>query len=434
MRGLVAESNRYLRKIKETQKTQLTLFDSIKREKAATAAANKKYAASQERLGLQAARQEERYGPPTVGYRFEEPPADLDEGEDATDMLNATLDSDLPADPLITKHMAAGKISFGDADNLNTTLDYRTLAREEGLTVAQYMERCHRCLTLAWSLGASHVGAWMADHETILLNVVHNTVRLFSALLHQSRPVRNELTGADKNPYSSEPKTNKKLVKVLKLYQRLLHLLQLDHVCKHMQVVALKLAQDTVQMLLTNPALAVCESRRSTYHGAVLLLRYTDAALARIYCRDLPRPPMSDSNMDATMLNGANMFGVDMYEPCVGGYTLVSRKAGKQEGAGAREGAGDRVQGGATGGAGDGGNELLSKASSSETLVEGGGGGERSADGEPSSQNSVQRRKQQVPVGCELHGFKRSVIHAHVTLITAYCLIEKLCLRNLRYY
>ena len=379
MKGLVLESNRYLRKVKEAQKTQFKLFDSIKRENKA-AAVNKKYSQSQERLGLQAGksmlRESSRYGAPTVGYRFEEPPADLD--EDGTDTLNATLDSDLPEDPVVGK-MQAGKISFGDVNNMNTTMDYRTLAREEGLSVNQYIERCQKCLMLAWSLGASHVGVWMGDHETIMLNIVHNMVRLFAALLHGSQGVVKELTGVDKTSLNSEKKSNKKLIKVLKLYSRMLQLLRLDYVCKHMQVVALKLAQDTVHMLITNQDLYLCETKRATFHGALVLLKYTEAELLNIYCQDVPRTPVRGTN-------GLSMFGYDLYEPC--GKTLVKTSVIVEE----------------------------RTAENSGTFVEEGGssqqrgsaeGLERGVDVSHSEFSSAQKSVQRYAVGSELQGYKR---------------------------
>ena len=51
-----------------------------------------------------------------------------------------------------------------------------------------------QALMLAWSLGASHVGLWTADHETVSLNISHNMVKVFTALLHTSPQVLKELT------------------------------------------------------------------------------------------------------------------------------------------------------------------------------------------------------------------------------------------------
>lgn len=304
MKGLVLESNRQLRRLRELQKTQLTLFDSVRRH---GSAASRKYVPAERRIGL--AKERSSYGPPTVGFRFEPPPDDLSDDDGDMDELNATLDADLPDDPLL-KHMAAGKISFGDVDNMSTTLDYRGMAAiacdDSELSVEQTTEHARKCLLLAWGLAASHVGLWTADHETVVLNIIHNVVRVFTSMLHVT--VATETSAQSGGTTTHDGSGHKRqLSQVLQVLAGMVQVLYLDAVYKHLQVAALRLAHDTVEMLLSNKYLPRSEPRQRTFHGAYVLLKFFETYLQQIYI-DMPRSPM------AAVHNGRYVFGHDIYQ------------------------------------------------------------------------------------------------------------------------
>ncbi len=285
-RELVLDSNRHLRRVRDQQKVQITLFDSLKQQGLIGPKMKKGGKSgyqigpvnrSQMEGGLQAQNRMRR-------YEFES--GDDDGGEDVMDVLNQTADSDM-ADYVLARDVSGGQIMFGDVDNLNSMMDFKKLSQEEGLSSAEHIVDAQRSLCLAWSLAASHAGMWTLHHEDILHNITHNLVRLFTVLLHSCPEVLEELDRLQPFMSTKTSASNsgnlKGLQRVLLLLKTMMNLLQLDSATRHLMVGVFAFVHSSVDFLLRNKDLQKQQARIQTTYGAYLLLRYCDASLAKIY-------------------------------------------------------------------------------------------------------------------------------------------------------
>ena len=284
MKALVVESNGQLRRIRDKQKLSMTLFDSLRQQGKLGPKIDKRSGRPIQRLGLVSTGAHSLRGKlQKVSFRFQFE----DEPEDA---LNATIDSDIVnyQQNSPTKDLGdGGKIIFGDVDNLSQTVDFRdTLASEdESGALAHNIDQTQRSLLLAWGLAASHSGLWMLGHEELTSNVAHNLMRLFTAILHCSGKVLKDLDtlAGTQHRKMTRCKKSRNLSRVLRLFKMMLHLLQLDSVYRHLLVCAYKFVHSTVDLLLSNKDIKESEPRTRTLHGAYVLLRFCEFALAKVY-------------------------------------------------------------------------------------------------------------------------------------------------------
>lgn len=278
------ESNRHLRRIRDQQKIHMTLYESLRQQGVIGPKAKKHGTDAGHRIGLVGVDSSRRQA---GRYQFEEAgPEQADDVSDAGD--GQLLDYVLAAD------VTVGQIMFGDVDNLNSTTDLTHYSQDESLSEAEHIVRAERDLMLAWSLGASHVGIWTADHEDLFHNIAHNTVRLFTILLHCSPQVLSDIdtiqaTHGAQGPMLKDKKKDKGqqkhtgLHKVLRLLKSLLHLLHLDTGQRHLMVCGLSFVHSTLDLLVRNKDLQKHQCRLHTLHGCYLLLKYCDTVLATIY-------------------------------------------------------------------------------------------------------------------------------------------------------
>ena len=330
MKGLLMESNCYLRRVRDQQKLNLTLYESMRRQGRVT----KKLSLS---AGVTGARRlvtdknkkagSQRMLPaPYTPYKFEEP---------GDDLMNNSLDE---SSSYLTAYgmdmaggnMDTGKIMFGDLDNLNTTVDSEVACTEDNLSVIQLIDRAQRTLLLAWSLGASHTGLWTIEHEDAATNIAHNLVKLFSAIL-QTRPEHMpELftTQSQHHPHSGALK-NQKLLKVLHIIRTVFELLNFDCVHQHLMVCAIRFSHSILRLLLTDPELNRQEPHISNLNGCFVLLSFTEKVLASVYAT-LPK----DFLMNSLPASLQRDF-VDVFEPAVlsaPSNVLIEMSREKQQG------------------------------------------------------------------------------------------------------
>ena len=273
IKGLVSESDRHMRRIRDKQNMQLNLFESL-RSQGNTLDKNKKGPQVSFRVSGSHLREDGSVG---TGFHFEVAPNE--------NLLNETQESDI-ADFGSSQNLGGdmnasfGKIIFGDMENLNSTRDVERFLAED-LTSAQHMIETQKTLILAWSLAASHVGVWTENHEAIMSHVLHNFTRLFQIILKSENTVINEF-GALLNSHSSND-ADRKISLVLKLYKLLVHLCNLDMVHQNLFPVTLRLTHETINVLLNNEELKQRPERFETLHGCYTLLHYTELALSRTY-------------------------------------------------------------------------------------------------------------------------------------------------------
>lgn len=279
MKGLVMESNGHLRRIRDSQKINLTLYDSMRRQGRVT----KKFSLSG---GVAGGRRVPKIttkpmvsGGSPRAYRFEEP------DEDA---LNNTLDDDDTAltSDVFTGNMESGKIFFGDVDHMNNSVDVdmNASAIQEAMSVVQLLEHAKSTLLLAWGLAASHSGLWTEEHEEVATNIAHNMVKLFSVIMHCSAEVINDLEALQayhlkKCVYVK----NHSLVIILTTVKSILRLLHLDAPYQHLMVCAVRFAHSTLKMFLTDSSLAKREPKLNTLHGCFALLKVFESSILSVY-------------------------------------------------------------------------------------------------------------------------------------------------------
>ena len=320
MKGLCMESGHHLRKLQDSQRVQISLFDSMKKRKSAGSKTSVKER-SAHRLGLSASNnmaKKTRFSEGTHAYHFEEAPVDV---------LENNYDSDVDGDysPQIAG-MDQGVLDFGDIGNLNTTLDYRKLDLDEGLTLPELISRTQCALVLAWNLGASHTGLWTLDHETVMENVTDNLIQLFAVVLHTKAKMLKKVGGLvntilSKSQKKSFPKkANKKLILVLDLYKSLMHTLRLDGHSRHLMVCATRFTYSNVRMLLSCESLSLKETKSKTLHGCYMVLQFAEMALSRIY---------TSIHSDLPWQNSGVVGQSDAYQPAIFVYTAGGQE--KQE-------------------------------------------------------------------------------------------------------
>ena len=114
---------------------------------------------------------------------------------------------------------------------------------------------------------------------------------------------------------------------MLRLYNTMLHLLRLDQLCKHLQVVGPFLTHSTCHMMLTSADLELCQPKRSIFQCVYRVLKYSELEFQKIYM-DLPNQPLSK------IPNGPHLYGHDLYE-AAGMVKLVKQSViggeGRQE-------------------------------------------------------------------------------------------------------
>ena len=283
MRGLVTEANRHLRLIRDQHKLQMTMFETLKKQRKRQQRSNIKFGKAEKRIGL-------LHGLDTTAelpniyqnYRFEKEP----DGS-----LNKTLESDLDdVDPKGQGAMAnidfnMGKIMFGDVENMNATLDYRHLFAEEGISLAEHINRCQKGLILAWGLAATHSGHWTIDHEDVANHIAHDMAKLFSVILHSSPDVLKELEAVLGQPVPKirKAKQMRTIMKVLSLFQTMMRMLNLDAIHRHLIVCAFSFVHSSVDAMLKQKTVAHEDPKMATLHGCYVLLKLSEFMMAKTY-------------------------------------------------------------------------------------------------------------------------------------------------------
>lgn len=274
MTSLNAESVRHLRRVREVQNKGSSMFDSVKKQ--SQHAMRRKQGARSRGIHFEL----ESDSSIPEEYKFEEP------GDDA---LDGTLDKPLghkgsQSTLSIASNVPNGRITFGDDENLNTTLDYSRYASEEGLSTAEHLDRANRALFSAWALAVSHTGVWTIHHEESLSNVTHNLTRLLHLLLNSKPSVLKELEAL--TGLKNRPKTSKKmrgLKKVLHIFTSLLDLVPLDDLHKNAQVCIFDLIHSVINLLASSASPEEVQPRAHTLQGCYALLRHSEVVLQRAY-------------------------------------------------------------------------------------------------------------------------------------------------------
>jgi hypothetical protein len=207
-------------------------------------------------------------------YEFEAPEEDA---------LDGTLERPLLASQLSVPN---GHITFGDPDNLNSTLDHARHYDIDALSLAEHLDHAHCSLFGAWALAVSHTGVWTIHHEEALSNVVHNLGQLFHLLLTSKGSLLKELDELQGVPHGKKSKSNRQsrgLKKALHLFTSLLSLLPLDSLHRNAHVCVLDLIHSLVSQLATNQKLNGDQPHAQTLQGCYALLRHSEVMLQKSY-------------------------------------------------------------------------------------------------------------------------------------------------------
>ncbi len=307
MKGLVTESSRNLRQIRDRQKIPLILCDTLK--KVGKIGRKGKQGLLGQRLGLKVqddmAERLGMYDSPTkLVYHFEQPDEDALEG---------TLDTDLSnyVSPLQSAMEDEGKIMFGDVDNMNTTVDFEGMDNEENLSMVELVNGSYRALMTAWGLATSHTGLWTQHHEDVVASLVHNLLKVFTVILQANPQLAKDLTAGLQIAIKKKKTRNLKVAKVLSMLKSVLHLLRLDTTSQHLPVNSIKLVNNTISLFLCSKDLENDEPRAQTLHGCFVLLRFVEKTLAEVYTAV---PYTNSSNLLSVKLQA--QF-VDIFQPPV---------------------------------------------------------------------------------------------------------------------
>ena len=178
--------------------------------------------------------------------------------------------------------MDSGKILFGMEETLNMAGTSQVLeVEEEVLSIQDHIECCQRDLLGAWSLGATHTGAWTCYHEDTMDLIVHNLTILMSCILDASGFPVKEVSVDDGQQAETIQKSP--LETVLSLFKTALCLLQLETLYQNMMPCALKLIHNMVHLFMNNQELQHSENRIKTLHGCFVLIEYGERKLNSVY-------------------------------------------------------------------------------------------------------------------------------------------------------
>lgn len=201
-------------------------------------------------------------------YVFEQPEEDA---------LDKTLDNDIAdlVKPLAGSALPEqGKIIFGGDEGLS--FEDAEQHAQASMSVALELEKAYRCISLAWSLAASHTGVWTEHHEDAMKLLVHHTCKLLSIILVSDSKVIKQL------PTTYKATKNMGIFYTLTLVRRILSLLKMDGSSGNLLVVALHMTHQLLQLFLRPPKAK--ENRRlEAFQGCYILLTYIERTLLHIY-------------------------------------------------------------------------------------------------------------------------------------------------------
>jgi hypothetical protein len=174
--------------------------------------------------------------------------------------------------------MNSSKIKF--ADGGLTALDSGDFTGLTGPEILlKHMELAENALYASWKLATSYTDPWTVDIDKVSKQIAHNFTKLFTILL-ECRDIDHVLSHHRNMSIAAQ---NPRLFSVVTTYKRAMELLRFDIINKHLMPVSLKLAYDTVNLVLSSSELQQTDPRLKTLSGCYALLKFTEEMLNKVY-------------------------------------------------------------------------------------------------------------------------------------------------------
>ena len=207
--------------------------------------------------------------PQRASYFIEEISDSLDMGDEKSDGFSQN-ENYLMNDLL--SNMQTGRLVFGDAQNLNQTLDFANL--DDGTCfsyngdVDESLTHVEQSLLGCWALLASHSGSWLLSHEEVAFKLVTNTIKLMNMRLCTGSTLSGEQDGVQK---------------CFSLVKGVLQLINLDILNQHLSLATMRLIRGTLHLFLAASKTDFLQTYNAL-HACYHILRLSEALFLATYC------------------------------------------------------------------------------------------------------------------------------------------------------